>query len=123
MADESLEGVVLMQEAKSYWQAGQTNQALNLLQNALAAFEKADDTRNMAACLQNIGMLLFSMGDTQSAVKACHVALTIAQKYRYDDIAQTLNKNLDTILQSLGVNYQPPKKTLFQKLFKKLFKK
>lgn len=119
MDDKSAEGVVLLQLAKSHWQDGQTDQALNSAQNALAAFKEAGDTRNMAACLADIGMIMISSGDTQSAVKAFQVALTIAQKHRYDDIAQTLNQNLDTILQSLGVDYQPPKKTIFQKLFKK----
>lgn len=119
MAGKSLEGAVLMQEAKSCWQEGQTDRALDLLQNAIAAFEKADDTHSMAVCLQNVGIILFSKGEMQSAVKAFQGALKIAQKYRYDDIAQTLNKNADTMLQSYGVNYQPPKKTFFKKLFKK----
>lgn len=119
MADKSLKGVILMQEAKSLWQDGKTDQALNLLRNAQLEFKQAGDTYNIAGCLQNIGMLLFTTGDTEAAVKSFQEALTIAQKHGYDDIAQTLNKNLDTILQSLGVNYQPQKKTLFQKLFKK----
>ena len=119
MADQSLEGAVIMQVAKNRWEEGQNDEALDLLENALAAFKKVDDTHNMSRCLLNIGNVLLSKGETQSACEAWLVALTIAQKYRYDDIAQTLKKNLDKISQSLDVNHQPPKKTFFQRFFKK----
>lgn len=119
MNDDSIKGAVYMDMAKSYWQNGELDRALELSHDALLAFKEADDHHNLAACLQNIGLIQFSQGDVQPAMETLELALRIAQRYRYEDIAQALNKNLDAMLQSLGAESPPPKKTLLGKLFKK----
>ena len=119
MTEKSLEGIVLMQEAKNCWQEKKGLEALDLLYKAGRLFGEAEDMPNLIACMQNIGIIACQIGDTENAIKLFKQGLKMAKKIGNDDLAQTLKKNLEAVQQSVGEDYQPPKKNFLQKLFKK----
>jgi tetratricopeptide (TPR) repeat protein len=119
MDENLLKGAFLMDEAKAFWRAKSHDEALDCLQKALVYFMKGKDHHNTAACLLNMSSIQFAKGDLEASNETMKLALAIATKYRYDDIANAINKNLDVQLEAMGVSYQPPKKNLLQKIFKK----
>lgn len=103
-----------MTEAKNYLQEGKVIDALDLLDKAAYLFAEAGDLGNLIACLQNTGILVFQVGETDKAIKLFTQALKLAKKIHNDDLTQTLTRNLEIVIQSA-----PPKMTFFQKLSKK----
>ncbi len=88
----------LVQEGKTYYQAGKLNDAIASLQEAVELFREEEQQENVAITLTNLGNIQLTLGKPQQALETWQEAQTV-----YENLADYAGVTLSQINQSRGL--------------------
>lgn len=101
---QPLSAVELTQQAQQRYEASRYQEAVSLLQQAVARFAQAQDALNQAMALSNLAAVYKQIGEWESAHQAIHTSLTLlnAQPVTFEQqriLAQTLDIQAQLLLE------------------------